>query len=71
MNGAVTAQERAALLQGYEEAMNAACNAELAARVNADAEAATALPDWWPFAAVTVVVLVSALSAVMPWGWAA
>jgi len=60
----VTAEERAALLNGYD----AALNAEIVARVEADAEKATALPWWfWEFAAVVVVGTI-ALSAAFPWG---
>lgn len=66
------AANRAALAHytAVQELANATANAELVARVNAEAAAATALPHWWPEAAALIVILTSALSAAFPWGWA-
>jgi hypothetical protein len=64
-------EERAALLRGYNEALDAeaaAHNAELVRRVEAEAAAATALPWWWPEAAAVVFILTVALSIAFPMG---
>lgn len=43
---------------------------ELVRRVHAEADAAIALPRWWPEAAAAVLVITLALSAAWPWGFA-
>jgi hypothetical protein len=71
MNYPVTPDERAALLRDYNEALDAeaaAYNAELVQRVQDEANAATALPWWWPEAALVIFVLTIALSAAFPLG---
>lgn len=67
------ADTRAALAHymAVQDPTNTPANAALVRRVNAEAQAATALPDWWPEAAALAVVVTAALSAVWPWGWAA
>lgn len=70
MNFPVTLEERRALLEAYDAAEAEACNADLVERVNAEAEAATGLPRWWPEAAALVIIVTAALSAIFPWGWA-
>jgi hypothetical protein len=47
-----------------------ACNAELVARVNAEADDALAMPWWYWLLAATALVGACAMSAVIPWGFA-
>ena len=71
MNYPVTPDERAALLRGYNEALDeeaAAYNAELVRRVQEEAARATALPWWWPEAAAVILILTIALSIAFPMG---
>jgi hypothetical protein len=71
MNFPCSPEERAALLRGYNEALDAeaaAYNAELVRRVEEEADAATALPWWWPEAAAFVIILTIALSIAFPLG---
>lgn len=70
MNYPVTPEERRALLDAFHAAEHEAYHADLAERVNAEAENATALPWWWPAAAALVIVVTAALSATFPMGWA-
>lgn len=65
------ARSKAQTLAHYSAMRDEACadyNAELVAKVEADAAEATALPWWFPEAAVAVVILTLALSAAFPWG---
>lgn len=65
------AAERQALLARAAELQQArddAYNAELVARVQAEADAAIALPWWFWEAAVVVFVLTIAISTIWPWG---
>jgi len=49
---------------------NSAANAELVDRVNAEADAATALPWWFWEAAIVVFFVTLLISALWPWGFA-
>lgn len=68
MTPGVTPEERAALLEGYARAFDDSYNAEIVAKVNAEAEAATALPWWWPEAAALVIIATIAISMAFPMG---
>lgn len=65
------ARSKADALAHYTALRDAACadyNAELVAKVEADAAEATRLPWWFPEAAVAVFIVTLALSAAFPWG---
>lgn len=59
-----------ALLRAAENARDTAYNADIVARVEAEADAATRLPWWWPEAAVVVFVATLLISVLWPLGWA-
>lgn len=47
-----------------------ACNADLVARVNAEADDALAMPWWYWLLAATALVGACAMSVLFPWGFA-